>query len=83
MTPTKKGQIVKFHTPNENENSEQTYVILEFIEDGSRSKAKLQAGNTGLSFPSISLVLVQDLEVDELQTAQLDYYLKYANHNLF
>ena len=56
MQPTMRGQIVKFHTPYEDENPEQLYVVLEFIEDGERSKAKILALNTGLSFASISLV---------------------------
>ena len=79
MKPSRRGQVVKFHTPNEDEDSEQLYIILEFIEDGSRSRAKIQAGNTGLSFPPISLVLAEDLEVDEGQTFELDYY---ANQGL-
>ena len=83
MKPNRRGQIVKFHTPYEDEDSEQLYVILEYIEDGIRSRAKIQAANTGLSFPPISLVLVEDLEVDEVQTFQLDYYLEFGNHDLF
>lgn len=83
MKPNRRGQVVKFHTPYHDEDPEQLYILLEYIEDGSRSRAKIQAVNTGLSFNSVNIVLVDDLEVDELQTDQLDYYLKYGNHNLF
>lgn len=83
MKPSRRGQIVKFHTPYHDEDSEQVYIILEYIEDGKRSRVKIQAANTGLSFPPISLVLTEDLEVDESQTFELDYYLKYGNHDLF
>ncbi|OBQ57039.1 hypothetical protein JJL45_01965 [Tamlana sp. s12] len=83
MKPNRRGQIVKFHTPYHDEDPEQLYVVLEYIEDGSRSRAKIQAAGTGLSFPPVSLVLAEDLEVDEGQTFELDYYLKHGNHGLF
>ncbi len=83
MKPNRRGQIVKFHTPNYDEDSEQLYIVLEYIEDGNRSRAKIQALNTGLSFPSTSIMLVEDLEVDEGQTLELDYYLKHGKHRLF
>ncbi|MFQ3351936.1 MAG: hypothetical protein ACI914_001189, partial [Candidatus Marivariicella framensis] len=41
------------------------------------------ASNTGLSFPSINLVSAEDLVVDEGQTFELDWYLKYGKHGLF
>jgi hypothetical protein len=41
------------------------------------------ASNTGLTSPPTSLVLAEDLEVDEVQTFQLEYYLKFGDHNLF
>lgn len=83
MKPNKRGQIVKFHSPNQDEDPEQLYLVLEFIEEGKRSRAKIQALNTGLSFPSISLVLVEDLEVDEGQTFELEYFLRHGEHDLF
>jgi hypothetical protein len=83
MKPSRRGQVVKFHTPYEDEDPEQLYVVLEYIEDGKRSRAKILAANTGLPFPPISLVLVEDLEVDEGQTFELDYYLEHGNHDLF
>jgi hypothetical protein len=83
MKVTKRGQIVKFHTPNENENPKERFIVLEYLEDGIRSRAKIQASNTGLSFPSINLVSAEDLVVDEGQTFELDWYLKYGKHGLF
>lgn len=83
MKPNRKGQIVKFHTPNNEEGTEQLYIILEYIEDESRSRVKIQALNTGLSSPRTSIVLAEDLEVDEGQTLELDYYLKHGDHGLF
>jgi hypothetical protein len=79
MKPTKKGQLVKFHTPNEDEDPEEVYVILEYIEDGDKSRAKIRPLNTGLTFPPISLVLGEYLVIDEIQTFQLDYYLEFGN----
>ena len=66
MIPTKKGQIAKFHTPLADENPNQLYVVLEVIEDAERPRADIQALNTGLSFPPINTVLLNDLEVVEV-----------------
>jgi len=71
MKANTEGQIVKFHTPLEDENPNQLYVILEVIEDGDRSRAEIQALNTGLSFPPINKVRLSDLEVVEIETSEL------------
>lgn len=71
MKANKEGQIVKFHTPLVDENPNQAYVILEVIEDGHRSRAKIQALNTGLPFPSVSIVKLSDLEVVEVDNSDL------------
>ena len=71
MKANKEGQIVKFHTPLEDENPNQLYVVLEVIEDGDRSRAEIQALNTGLSFPPVNKVRLSDLEVVEIQTSEL------------
>ena len=71
MIPTKEGQIVKFHTPLENENPDQQYVVLEIKEDGEKSRVDIKALNTGLSFPPINTVLLSDLEVIEVETSDL------------
>lgn len=71
MRPTKQGQIAKFHTPEEGENPEQLYVVLEVIEDGEKPRADIQALNTGLPFPPINKVRLDDLEVVEVDTNDL------------
>lgn len=70
MKPDKEGQIAKFHTALPGENREQQYVILEIIIDN-MSRAKIQALNTGLPFPPISTVKLDDLEVVSASTADL------------
>ena len=71
MRPTKKGQIAKFHTPLADENPKQLYVVLEVIEDDERPRADIKALNTGLSFPAINTVKLDDLEVVEVDTADI------------
>lgn len=71
MKPTKQGQIAKFHTPLADENPEQLYVVLEVIEDDERPRAEIQALNTGLPFPPINKVHLDDLEVVEVSTQDL------------
>tara|TARA_R110002096_G_scaffold275178_1_gene468929 strand:+ start:87 stop:338 length:252 start_codon:yes stop_codon:yes gene_type:complete len=83
MKQIRRGQIVKFHTPNHDEDPEQHYLVLEFIADGERSRVKMKTLNTGYSWPWISVVYAKDLEVDEGQTFELDYYLEFSKQNLF
>lgn len=71
MTPNKSGQIVKFHTPIEGENSNQQYVVLEVHAEAETPRAKIQALNTGLSFSPINVVSLKDLEVIEVSTSDL------------
>jgi hypothetical protein len=71
MRPNKIGQVAKFHTPLPNENPNQLYVVLEIIEDDERPRADIKALNTGLSFPPINTVKLNDLEVVEVDTADL------------
>lgn len=71
MLPKKEGQIVRFHTPLADEDPNQIYVVLELKEDGERSRADIQALGTGWAFPPISRVLLSDLEVVEVETADL------------
>ncbi len=71
MRPTKQGQIAKFHTPLKGENPEQLYVVLELIENDERPRAAIQALNTGLSFPPVNKVRLDDLEVVEVDTNDL------------
>jgi hypothetical protein len=69
MRPNKIGQVAKFHTPLPDENPNQLYVVLEIIEDDERPRADIKALNTGLSFPPINTVSLNDLEVVEVETA--------------
>jgi hypothetical protein len=71
MRPNKIGQVAKFHTPLPDENPNQLYVVLEIIEDDERPRADIRALNTGLSFPPINTVKLDDLEVVEVDTADL------------
>lgn len=71
MRPNKPGQVAKFHTPLPDENPDQLYVVLEIKEDDERPRADIKALNTGLSFPPINTVLLDDLEVVEVDTSDL------------
>lgn len=71
MKPNKIGQVAKFHTPLSDENPEQLYVVLEIIQDVERPRADIKALNTGLSFPPINKVLLEDLVVVEVDTKDL------------
>lgn len=71
MRANKPGQIAKFHTPLPDEDPDQLYVVIEIKEDVERPSAYIRALNTGLSFPPINKVLLDDLEVVEVPTADL------------
>ena len=71
MRPNKIGQVAKFHTPLTDENPNQLYVVLEIKEEVDSSKPDIKALNTGLSFPPINTVLLDDLEVVEVDTSDL------------
>lgn len=46
-------------------------MVLEVIEDGERSRADIQALNTGLPFPPVNKVRLDDLEIAEVSTDDL------------
>lgn len=71
MEAVKEGKIVKFHSPLANENPDQLYVVLEVIEDDEKSRAKIQALNTGLSFPPVNTVKLTDLETVKVDSNDL------------
>jgi hypothetical protein len=71
MTPTKIGQIVKFHTPMPDENPNQLYVILEIFFDVEKPRAIVQDLGLDLNFPPIGVFNVSDFEVLEIDTADL------------
>jgi hypothetical protein len=71
MRPFNQGQVAKFHTPLSGENPNQLYIVLEIIKDGERPRANIKALNTGLSYPPINTVLLNDLELVEVDPAGL------------
>ena len=62
MKPTKAGEIVRFHTPFEDEDPNNIYVIIEIHLDVNTPRCKIKALDTGLKFPPINVVKVDDLE---------------------
>jgi len=82
MIPNKRGQIVKFHTPLEDENPDSQYVVLEIIEDGTNSRVDIQMLGTKLSFVPINTVKLSDLEVVKVCTSDLiNYPVKIVDEN--
>ena len=71
MKPNKIGQIARFHTPNEDEDKNQLYVVLEIKGENDSAKVDIKALNTGLSFPPINTVKLADLEVVPVDTNDL------------
>lgn len=71
MKPTRAGQIVRFRTLYKDEDPNQLYVVLEAKEDGERSRADIQALNTGLPYPPVNKVRLDDLEIVEVSTDDL------------
>jgi hypothetical protein len=71
MKPQKEGQVVKFHTPYPKENPNQLYVILEIHFDVEKPRAIIKELNGGKALASTNVVLVDDLEVAEVETAGL------------
>lgn len=71
MKPNKEGQIVKYQTSLEGENPEQLYVVLEVFDDDERPRVDIQPLGTGLAFPPINKVRLDDLEVVEVNTQDL------------
>ena len=72
MKPNKIGQVVKFHTPLPDEDTHQLYVVLEIKKGGNSERADIKALNTGLKFPPINTVLLDDLIVVEITTDDLN-----------
>lgn len=74
MTPTKQGQIVRFHTPLPDEDPTQQYVVLEIHPDTLTKRTQIRPLNTGLNFPPINTVSADDLEVVKVSTNDLIGY---------
>ncbi len=63
VTPTKQGQLVKFHSPLPDEEPDQKYEVLEIIEDTDRPRVDIRPVNTGLNYPPINTVPLNDVTV--------------------
>lgn len=74
MRPSKVGQIAKFHTPFADEDPNQLYVVLEIKGDDDSARVDIKALYTGIWFPAISTVRLNDLTVVELPTGELIGY---------
>lgn len=68
-----KGHLVKFHTPFHDEDPNQLYLLLEVFESNDiyKTRADILALGTCFSFPPISKVNLEDLEVVEWNTEEL------------
>jgi hypothetical protein len=62
-----KGDIVKFHTPLEDEDADQEYVLLD--DPAVTPRVDIQALGTGMRFAPISRVLATDLKVHKKMIA--------------
>lgn len=62
---------MKFHTPIPKEDPTLRFVVLEIHFDIEKPRAKIKELNGGKSFASISVSLVEDLEVVEVDTEDL------------
>ena len=71
MTPTNVGQVAKFHSPLQDEDPNHLYVVLEIKGDDDSARVDIKALNTGLSFPPITTVSLNDLEVVAVDTNDL------------
>jgi hypothetical protein len=71
MRPNKAGQVVKFHTPYPDKDPNQHYVILEIHFDVEKPRALIKELNGGRPFASSTTVLVEELEVVEVDAADL------------
>ena len=69
----RRGHLVKFHTPFYDEDPKQLYLLLEVFESNDiyKTRADILALGTGFSFPPISKVHLEDLEVVEWNTEEL------------
>lgn len=71
MQPDRKGQIVKFHSPLPDEDPDQLYVVLEAFEDADRPRASVKPLSTGLNFPPIIAVSLNELEIVDVDMSDL------------
>lgn len=58
-----KGSRVKFHSPLPDEDPDQTYIVMEVSRDTDRPRADVKAIKTGLKYPPINTVPLDDIEL--------------------
>lgn len=80
--PNRAGQIVKFHTLLENESPDDIYLVLEFMDDGEKSRVLVKSLNTGYSMPCTRILKASYFEIDNFQTKNADNYAKNHNYGL-
>lgn len=80
--PNRAGQIVKFHTLLEDESPDDIYLVLEFMDDGEKSRVLVKSLNTGYSMPWTRILKANYFEVDMIQTKEADNYAKNHNYGL-
>lgn len=71
MRPNKIGQIVKFKEPNEDENTDEQYVILEIADDADAHRAKIKAIGYNNPFIPINNVNLDEIEVVSVSTKDM------------
>jgi hypothetical protein len=74
MKPSKKGQIVRFHTPLPDEDTDVLYSVVDIFTDVERPRAQIRAVNIPGSFMPINTVLVEELELASVNTSDLIGY---------
>lgn len=80
--PNRAGQIVKFHTLLEDESPNDIYLVLEFMDDGDKSRVLVKSLNTGYSMPWTRILKASYFEVDNFQTENAENYAKNHNYGL-
>jgi hypothetical protein len=68
-----RGHLVRFHSPFPDEDPDQLYILLNVtdFEELDKSRADILALGTGLSFPPINTVKLEDLEAVKWNTSEL------------
>lgn len=80
--PNRAGKIVKFHTLLEDESPDDIYLVLEFMDDGEKSRVLVKSLNTGYSMPWTRILKASYFEVDMIHTKEADNYAKNHNYGL-
>jgi hypothetical protein len=71
MEKMKEGDIVKFHTPYDDEDPNQLYVILNIAYDVDKPRADIKPISNHPTFSPINTVYVEDLELAVIKKSNL------------